>query len=83
MKKQEKAKVKGKPKVMFLSRDDNEFSQNYNLTLRSPKWNGNSYWFEAEGGEEFCPKQFERMTGLRLSPGEGPVKVRLVPEEGA
>ena len=54
-------------------------SDGYNVYKIKPKRSAKYRLGEWEDPEDyFCPKLFERMTGLKLEKGEGPVKVKLI-----
>jgi len=72
-------------KVFWLCRDSSHvFKQEYNVyatkeqALKGKESSGSSgiYW----GGclITMCPRDFKKITGIVMKPGEGPVKVRLV-----
>lgn len=78
-----KAEVRVKPKAMWLSRDPLGDGADYELCTGRPRKDSNGCFYGGGHVKFFCKRDFEAMTGLHLKPGDGPVKVRLVPEEGS
>lgn len=56
---------------------DKTGSKGYNVhSIKPPKRRLHGIWVE-KVEKTFCAEMFEALTGFRLSPGEGPVKVRI------
>lgn len=67
----------GKPKDMWLCRDESrEGDSVYSFYfLKRGVKKGDKYFFGANAA--FCVKGFQKATGFKLKPGEGPVKVKI------
>ena len=70
-----------KSKTLWLCRGDTyNWHQSYSLCEKEPKWDENDQEFNPEEPyEEFCSRQFESMTGIKLEPGElQKIEIRVV-----
>lgn len=68
-----------KPRAVWLGRRA-DWDGDYEIGSKASVWEKHAGFVRGKFLADFCPKDFERITGIRLEPGES-VKVRIVVEE--
>lgn len=74
-------RTKRGPRTLWLARENDELGMyEYVLCRHKPTHSEYGWWLDSML-DHFCATEFERCTGIRMKPGEGPIKVRIHIEE--